>query len=617
MNDLASLQFELEQLEARIDDAEARAQRTLASVHPRFRGSAANFIAYLALRGVDLRGLQVDLHRCGLSSLGRLEGHVRTSIEQVRRRVTAAPAAGDTAIREQAGPTEEKAKQLLHRHTQDLLGPKPSGRHVYIMVTAPAASIVDDAWCGRLIDAGMNVLRINGAHESETEWRHIVETARRASAGKKAHLRILVDLPGPKLRTVASCPGIRVAKWKPTRDVFGRVTAPCSVTLRPDDSFGTRAEGPTMSVPRALFSALRPGDSLVLRDARQRKRRLRVVRATPTHVVAELTRTAYVVPDTRIEARRESVALGSFSIGEIDPLPVRWLLQQGDTVRLEPAPVEQRTLESGLPVIGCSSPEAMLLLKPGARVFFDDGKIECVAESRVDRGMLLRVVRAPAGGAKLGVEKGINLPDTPLDSLAWSQDDQRALAFATSFADMVGASFIQSADSVRDLYGRLEKCAPADFGVLLKIETAAAFTELPAIMLAAMTRYPVGIMIARGDLAVEVGVQRLAELQEEILWLCEAAHLPAIWATQVLDQLAQKGVATRAEVTDAAMSVRAECVMLNKGPRVVEAVETLVDILHRMECHQYKKRTLLRRLDVAGGSLPFVENARVKSALLQ
>ena len=71
------------------------------------------------------------------------------------------------------------------------------------------------------------------------------------------------------------------------------------------------------------------------------------------------------------------------------------------------------------------------------------------------------------------------------------------------------------------------------------------------------------VMIARGDLAVEVGFTRLAELQEELLWLCEAAHVPVVWATQVLQSLAKTGFPTRAEVTDAAHAVRAECVMLN------------------------------------------------------
>ncbi len=137
-------------------------------------------------------------------------------------------------------------------------------------------------------------------------------------------------------------------------------------------------------------------------------------------------------------------------------------------------------------------------------------------------------------------------------------------------------------------------------GVVLKIETPQAFSNLPDILLAALGRVPMGVMVARGDLAVEVGFARLAEVQEEILWLCEAAHLPVIWGTQVLETLAKKGMATRAEVTDAAMSVRAECVMLNKGPHIVEAVTFLNDVLERMQEHQAKKRTLLRRLSVTG-----------------
>ena len=106
-------------------------------------------------------------------------------------------------------------------------------------------------------------------------------------------------------------------------------------------------------------------------------------------------------------------------------------------------------------------------------------------------------------------------------------------------------------------------------------------------------------MIARGDLAIECGYERLAEVQEEILWICEAAHMPVIWATQVLETLAKAGLPSRAEVTDAAMSVRAECVMLNKGPYIVESLETLDNILCRMEAHQKKRVATLRPLHVA------------------
>jgi pyruvate kinase len=115
-----------------------------------------------------------------------------------------------------------------------------------------------------------------------------------------------------------------------------------------------------------------------------------------------------------------------------------------------------------------------------------------------------------------------------------------------------------------------------------------------------MRRPPFGVMIARGDLAVECGFARLAELQEEMLCLCEAAHAPVIWATQVLETAARKGFPSRAEVTDAAVSERAECVMLNKGPYVLQAVKTLQDILSRMQSHQRKKTPLLRKLKSFG-----------------
>jgi pyruvate kinase len=88
----------------------------------------------------------------------------------------------------------------------------------------------------------------------------------------------------------------------------------------------------------------------------------------------------------------------------------------------------------------------------------------------------------------------------------------------------------------------------------------------------------------------------MAEIQEELLWLCEAAHVPLVWATQVLETMAKKGIGSRPELTDAAMGVRAECVMLNKGPFVTLAVNTLDRILARMQDHQRKKTSRLRAL---------------------
>jgi pyruvate kinase len=161
---------------------------------------------------------------------------------------------------------------------------------------------------------------------------------------------------------------------------------------------------------------------------------------------------------------------------------------------------------------------------------------------------------------------------------------------------MVALSFLRHERDVDTLRRYLAPLGAAHLGVVLKVETTAAFARLPEILLHAMASRRVGVMIARGDLAVEAGYERLAEVQEEILWLCEAAHLPVIWATEVLDQLARTGQPSRAEVTDAAMAQRAECVMLNKGPHIDEAIAALDDILCRMAGHQRKKTALLRPL---------------------
>jgi hypothetical protein len=111
---------------------------------------------------------------------------------------------------------------------------------------------------------------------------------------------------------------------------------------------------------------------------------------------------------------------------------------------------------------------------------------------------------------------------------------------------------------------------------------------------------PIGIIMARGDLAVELGFERWSEVQEESLWICEAAHVPVIWATQVLEDMAKTGMPSRAEVTDAAMSGRAECVMLNKGPYMVDVVGFLSGVLERMESHQTKTSAMLRMVILFG-----------------
>jgi pyruvate kinase len=246
--------------------------------------------------------------------------------------------------------------------------------------------------------------------------------------------------------------------------------------------------------------------------------------------------------------------------------------------------------------ISCTLPAICADIKPGERIWFDDGKIGGVIEAVEPEAIRVRITAAKASGAKLGSDKGINLPDSDLRLPSLTDKDLADLEFVAAHANLVGLSFVKRPADVRLLQQHLGRLHADHLGIVLKIETQTGFEQLPHLLLAAMRGNPVGVMIARGDLAVECGYERLAEVQEEILWVCEAAHVPVIWATQVLENLAKKGMPSRAEITDAAMGERAECVMLNKGPHLVDALRSLDDILHRMESHQSKKSARLRSL---------------------
>lgn len=245
------------------------------------------------------------------------------------------------------------------------------------------------------------------------------------------------------------------------------------------------------------------------------------------------------------------------------------------------------------------TPEIIDLIKQGESVWFDDGKLGGTVVMKEKNFLLIKLLQVPEGGYKLKCEKGIMFPESELDIPALTSDDIKNLPFIAKHADMVGYSFVQKKEDISKLLNLLKKYKKPELGIILKIETKEAFTNLPNLLLEAMKAKNCGVMIARGDLAVAIGYRRIAEVQEEIMWLAEAAHLPVIWATQILENLAKKGVATRAEVSDAVKSVRAECVMLNKGPYITQVIKMIKDIDKRMAPHEDKKRKFNRQLGIA------------------
>ncbi|WP_300590533.1 pyruvate kinase [Microbacterium sp.] len=589
---LDSLRAELLTLRSAAQDAEQAASALLSRVHPVHAAGAANLVRYVALRSRDLRDLQDRLTAEGLSSLGRMEADVLRNLDAVLGTIDAA--LGQAAPGEHASADPESQPPdptALSVHAAALLGGTADDRQTRIMVTLPSEAADDSALVARFARAGMDVARINCAHDDCAAWERMARHVREAGAG----IRIATDLAGPKLRTGQLEPGPRVVKVAPTRDALGRVIEPASVWLvapRTDDSPAPAGEIPVTDA--AWLSRLQIDDTVEFTDTRGRSRYMTVVALHDGGAQIEGDRTAYVGTGTLLDVDGRETR-----VGPLPPVDQALRVHRGEIIEMRPD-LEPGFTHEGRHHVGCTVPEALEVIRVGDRVLFDDGKIEgfvrTIGEGEGYRIAEIEVTLASPRGTRLRAEKGINLPDTDLPISALTDEDLRALDAVVGFTDIVQLSFARSPGDVARLFAELDSREAGHLGVVVKIETVRAFRALPEILLELMQRPRVGIMIARGDLGVEAGWERLAEVQEEILWLCEAAHVPVIWATQVLDSLAGSGVPTRAEVTDAAAGERAECVMLNKGPHIEEAIEALDDILRRMHGHLEKKRPLLRRL---------------------
>jgi len=554
---------------------------------PSHRRDVINLVHYLALRQGDVRHLQRWLGARGLSSLGRCEAHVLATVESVRAALEGTAPHFGPAIQ-----SFEEGRAALDFNTDALFGPRPPGRVPRIMVTLPTEAADEYQLVQHLVSRGMDVARINGAHDDPDAWERMARNVRRASSEVDRSCRVSMDLPGPKLRTGPLAEGPQVVKLRPERDLRGVPVTPAVASLV--GGSGSGAHATALPVDPSWIERRHTGDVASLVDTRGSRRELRILKMAPRSCEVEVWDTTYVETGTSLSCHGDVTR-----VGELVRIPQYHLLCAGDrlvlTRDLDPV-VPWRHGQPGNAQIGCTFAAAFDAAKVGQRVNLDDGKITGVIEDVVRNELHVRIVSAAARGSRLRAEKGINLPDTDLAASAVSDADLPLLEVAAAYADMLGVSFLRHEHDVDDIHRYLHRVRGEKLGLILKIETNAAFTRLPEILLHAMRSPLVGVMIARGDLAVEVGYERLAEVQEEILWLCEAAHVPVIWATEVLDQLARTGHPSRAEVTDAAMGQRAECVMLNKGPHVDDAIVVLDDILRRMSRHQRKKTSLLQPL---------------------
>lgn len=433
---MEALLDQLEAIEAHVLAFERRNLALLPAIHPRYRESARNLLHYVALRQLDLRRLQLDLARHGLSSLGRSEGAVLSALRQVRRRIAEALDA-------------DRAEALLHERTRALLGHKPAHRHVSVMVTAPSAAEADRP------------------------------------------CRVLMDVAGPQLRTGAMAPGPSGVSFRPRRDAFGRVVQDAVVPIL------AAQDGPPASaallLPAEGVALLSEGDLLRVTDTRGRCREVRVTGVQGDRAVGRTDQSLYLAEGCRVEVRRQGRAVWRGAAGPVPAQPQAVELVVGDRFVLAGDLVPGQPALRGASdevvhpaIVPCSLPQALDHLAPGERVLFDDGRIEALVESVQAPRATLRVVRAGGGRARLRAEKGINFPETRLEVDAVTDQDRRHLAFAARHADAVGLSFLRTAGDVRraaDAVGQARDVAdrPASrpLGLVVKSRPARPSTSSP------------------------------------------------------------------------------------------------------------------------------------------
>lgn len=585
------------------------------------RCSRDNLLAYLALRDHDLQDLQLELAEIGLSSLGRLESNVLTSLQRVMEHV-----GGTFPPTSLALPDSAKAQSLLAQRSRALLGRPRAGRGTRIMVTLDAGVMRQSHLLEQLLLAGMDIARINCAHDASADWAQIIDAIRQAEnrltqrgQGVGRRCRILMDLAGPKVRTGSLELENRPLKLSVPKDSEGRPSRLLEGYLDgdADQSEWVRTPGLLPHFVIALpgqkgLAQLQVGETLRFEDARQRARTLYVLeRLGPSRVRVGLDGTAYLHEGATIRSE-QGVEL---SVGRLTPQPVDLRVQAGDALRLYRHAERPGHLQrQGEPAsIGCTLPEALRAVEVGHRIYIDDGKISASVVSVQEQYLELEVTAPRGVPARIRPDKGLNLPDSTIDLPALTARDRKDLVFVVKHANAVGLSFVHRPQDLFDLRDALKELGKSDLGIVLKIETREAVHRLAQLLLAGLDLPRCGVMIARGDLAVEVGFERLAMVQEDILCLCEAAHVPVIWATQVLETLAKKGLPARAEITDAAMGQRAECVMLNKGEHVLEAVKTLAALLRTAERHHLKKRDVFREITEQRGVFGDISTATAQA----
>lgn len=541
--------------------------------------SATNLIHYLALKCLDIEQVKEDFSSIGLLSWEIIDSCVMASLSAGIQLLEELSPNSLNARENISGSCTEKrlenqrnekfAVHLMRKkafsNRELLMGPLQDGKTSHVMVTVGKEATENEMLITDLIDTGASIIRINCAHGDPSVWSEIIRRVKRSSQMLEKPCQILMDLGGPKLRTAGLKPGPHVMKISPERNASGNVIFPAQVWL----SHKGAGPPPNHVSPDAVVVLSNPdflcdievGDTVRFKDARREKRILKI--AGKFHVfggigfIAECSRTSYIESGTQLYIKGKKGRFRFAHVVDVPAVEPSIRLRVGDLLVISRdsscSRIDLPEAIRGAHRITCSSCLLFDSVKPGEPIAFDDGKIWGIIQGTSISEIIVSITHANPRGTKLRPEKSINIPESNIQFQGLTSKDLMDLEFVSTHADMVGFSFVRDVNDISMLRLELEKRKLWNLGIILKIETKSGFENLPQMLLEAMKLpNPLGVMIARGDLAVECGWERIADIQEVILSICSAAHVPVIWATQVLESFVKSGVPSRAEITDVA-----------------------------------------------------------------
>lgn len=505
----------------------------------------------------------------------------------------------------------ERSQEQLASNSSALLGEPRDGMPSCVMVTLPTEAADDPDLVQSFADAGMDIARINCAHDTPEAWRAMAANVRAASTRVGRDIKISMDLPGPKLRVGAIEPGPRIARTRVTRTKTGRILTPSKLWITPFDHNATTPapvpEGlpgrPTLAiqVDPEWLQTVNEGDELSMLDARGSKRYMTVHKVTDEGVLAYGRRNVYLANGSLVACQYIKTRIHGIGRSE-----QRVHVDVGSRLTLtsDPTPTDPT---DDIPAVNCGEPQAIRSLDVGSIVLFDDAKIECEVTSVTRAGEKdaegntaeydsaeLVAVHTREGGKNLREGRGIHFPGIHVPLPAMTDEDRAILPEIVRTADIIAPSYVRSAEDLTEILDAIEKEIdvaasenedPAavsarirNLGVMLKIESEECYNDLPNVVTELLRHRNSGVMIARGDLAMELGFSRMSEAREQIMDVANAAHIPTIFATQVLETMAKSGLPSRAEITDADVALRTQGVMLNKGTHIPDAINILNSI---------------------------------------